>query len=145
MKYLLPLVLCLSAVLSAQNTVRVHLVEPKAGFVDAATKSRDETRKDLAGRLAKKNKVLRLVPEAEAQVIVELQSVQMVDGSLQTTPNLGGGVETKAAKTFEGKALLKVGDYQTEIVKQGVFTTIVAARIADEVEQWVKDNRSRLP
>ena len=142
-------VLTLGIDASAQSPVRVFVAVPPnpSGFVDRAMKDRDATVKDLIGELKRKKKTLTVVDaESAADIIVELSSVAIVDGDLQTRANpVGGGATTSATKQYRGVAKLKVGEYATELTAQANFTFLVASHIAGDVDKWVKDNHDRLP
>lgn len=135
-----------STPVAAQSPVRVHVVPTPTGFIDKAAKYRNDTHKELQDELKGKKKQLTLVDSPEAaQIVVELLSVEIVDGALHSTRAIfGGGVDTKPVKEFEAKAVLKVGDYTSDLVRRGPFTATVASRLAKDVGTWIKDNRAQL-
>ena len=135
-----------TAAAAQESIVRVYVSTPSAAgeFVDKASKMRAETVATLVDRLKSKKKKIAVIDSLEAaDVAVELTSVEIVDGAIRTTPDIYG-VKSEAQKVYRGVATLRVGDYTTEFTQQRMFTALVAAFLADDVEKWVKDNRDQI-
>jgi hypothetical protein len=109
------------------------------GFTDPS-KNRQDSMKDLQKRL-EKSKVVRLVPsESEAVAIIEV-----LDRTTTRETNLWGRQNRSSVAVR-----LHAGDYSTEFSgesgSKGVMTGYgaAAAKVADQVESWIRENRERL-
>ncbi|HXI99495.1 MAG TPA: hypothetical protein VNG73_11180, partial [Gemmatimonadaceae bacterium] len=119
-----------------QVKVYVFTAPPAGGFVDEASKHRTETTKEIVSRLQSKKKTITVVTSKDAaDVTLEVLSVELADGALQTRANaIGGGARTSAQKEYRVVTKLAVGDYLTPITHQAMFTNLAAGKIADDVD-----------
>ena len=134
--------------------VPVHIVTPKAEFVDEALQARIDSTKDLQ-KIRWDKKLVQLVDSpAEAVVVVEVigRSAGATDARKVTRDVVTGqlGSEAKGVKLVTLK--LTAGDYSTEIVGQEAENSMglepswsgAAVDARSRVQKWVKANREKL-
>lgn len=147
---------CLLSVLGAQTILPQRLINV---FVDAGadgftSAGGGDSAKDLAKSLQGKNKTLRVVDAAsEADVVVYVRSREERKklGSIITNVNKSddGKHSTTTTRpteetTYIVHAVIKAGDFQTDLDGEGMTWRWAADRIAGRVDSWVKQNSSRL-
>ncbi len=147
---------CLLSVLGAQTILPQSLITV---FVDAGsdgftTAGAGDSVKDLAKSLRGKEKSLRVVDSAsEADVLVYVTSREERKklGSIITNTNKsndGKNTTTTTTPTEETTyivhAVIRSGDFQTQVDGEGMTWRWAADRIAGRVDSWVKQNTPRL-
>lgn len=134
--------------------VAMFVVSPVAesGFVDAKLKDRLDSTKDLLLHLDKKT--VRVVQtREEATIVVEVLGRSTDESSTRvlTREPWTGSVGSKARTQKVVVAKLTVGDYSTDLI--GIneendyspgYWSLAAARVAGQIEKWIKDNRAQL-
>ncbi len=156
MKYFRIFFFCLITILCAQTAWPQRLINV---FVDAGadgftSAGGGDSARDLAKSLRGKDKTLRVVDSAaEADVVVYIRSREEKKklGSIITNVNKsddGKNTTTTTRPTEETTyivhALIRAGDFQTDLDGEGMTWRWAADRIAGRVESWVKQNSARL-
>jgi len=150
MSVLLVTVLCYSLLIpstvsQSAEAVQVYLftAHPANGITDQASKDRDRSVKNIAGRL-KRDKAIKLVPSRDgADVIVEVAET-IVTRSTGTERDHGILGKTKDDEWL-CRATLRFGDdYSTEMRGQHLLYAIADVQVADGVKDWIKENRERI-
>lgn len=142
---------------SESRPVRVYVftAAPEGGFVDEGSKQRADSLKDLREALGKKKKVATLVEDRSlAEMTLEVVNRDRAltgNTSSRVDPVFGGSVKTTADRAETVRVGLTVGDYSTEVIgacPQGQVVRCwrtAANDAAGKVEDWIKDNATRIP
>jgi hypothetical protein len=133
--------------------IYVFIKADPSGFVDADSKDRQDTLTDLRKALSKK-KGLSVVDDPKAAgVSVEILGRGFEEtGGLNVRSPLELGPDLKPNREMTIRSRLLVGDYETPIVAQNSPGALfqsgrwqdLAGKLANQIEKWVKDNRSKL-
>jgi 2-C-methyl-D-erythritol 4-phosphate cytidylyltransferase len=151
----LTMVLMASSLLFAQKDktqlFKVYVFTAEAKYVDADSKARADSVKDLLRFIENKKKTMVLVEDRKsAEMTLEVLGRDLVaTGSMTTAwdPVLG---DTKTTQNVAGTLWVKmtVGDYSTKIVgRGGAFAgawSVAADDISAKVDRWIKDNGAKV-
>ncbi len=130
---------------------RVYVFTAEAKFIDADSKARADSVKDVRRHLQNKKKTVVLVEDRRgADLTLEVLGRDLVPTGDMTTawdPVLG---DTKTTQNVAGTLWIKmtVGDYSTKIVgRGGAFAgawSVAADDISAKVDRWIKDNGAKV-
>jgi hypothetical protein len=130
---------------------RVYVFAAEAKFVDADSKARADSVKDVRRHLQNKKKTVVLVEDrASADMTLEVLGRDLVPTGDMTTgrdPVLG---YTRTTQDVAGTLWVKmtVGDYSTKVVgRGGAFAgawSVAADDVSAKVDQWIKDNGAKV-
>jgi hypothetical protein len=130
---------------------RVYVFTKEAKFVDADSKARADSVKDVRRHLENKKKTVAVVDErGGADMTLEVLGRDLVPTGDMTTawdPVLGN---TKTTQNIAGTLWVKltVGDYSTTVVgRGGAFAgawSVAADDISAKVDRWIKDNGAKV-
>jgi hypothetical protein len=130
---------------------RVYVFTAEAKYVDADSKAREDSVKDLRRFLENKKKTLVLVEDRRsADMTLEVLGRDLVPTGNMTTawdPVLG---ETKTTQDSGSTLWVKmtVGDYSTRIIGHGpAFAAayrVAADDVSAKVDRWIKDNGAKV-
>ena len=151
----LAMVLMASSVVFVQKDksgpLRVYVFTKEAKFVDADSKARADSVKDVRRHLENKKKTVALVDDrGSADMTLEVLGRDLVPTGDMTTvwdPVLGN---TKTTQNAAGTLWVKmtVGDYSTTVVgRGGAFAgawSVAADDVSAKVDQWIKDNGAKV-
>jgi hypothetical protein len=151
----LTMVLMASSLLFAQKDktgpFRVYVFTAEAKYVDADSKARADSVKDLRRVLEYKKKTVVLVEDRKsAEMTLEVLGRDIVPTGNMTTawdPVLG---ETKTTQDTGSTLWVKmtVGDYSTRIIGHGPALVaayrVAAGEISEKVDRWIKDNGAKV-
>jgi hypothetical protein len=151
----LTMVLMASSLLFAQKDktgpFRVYVFTAEAKYVDAESKARVDSVKDVRRHLENKKKTVVLVEDRKsADMTLEVLGRDLVPtGDMTTTWDPGLG-DTKTTQNVAGTLWVKmtVGDYSTKVVgRGGAFLgawSVAADDISAKVDRWIKDNSAKV-
>jgi hypothetical protein len=151
----LALLLMASSLVFAQKDktgpFRVYVFTKEAKFIDAESKARTDSVKDVRRHLENKKKTLVVVDDrASADMTLEVLGRDLVPTGNMTTmwdPVLGN---TQSTQNVAGTLWVKltVGDYSTTVVgRGGAFAgawSVAADDISAKVDRWIKDNGAKV-
>jgi hypothetical protein len=151
----LTMVLMAAAPLFAQKDktepFRVYVFTAEAKFIDADSKARADSVKDVRRHLENKKKTVALVEDRRgADMTLEVLGRDLVPTGDMTTaldPVLG---DTRTTQNVAGTLWVRmtVGDYSTKIVgRGGGFAgawSVAADDISAKVDRWIKDNGAKV-
>ncbi len=130
---------------------RVYVFTAEAKFVDADSKARADSVKDVRRHLQNKKKTVVLVEDRRgADMTLEVLGRDLVPTGDMTTawdPVLG---DTKTTQNVAGTLWIKmtVGDYSTKIIgRGGAFAgawSVAADDVSAKVDRWIKDNGAKV-
>jgi hypothetical protein len=130
---------------------RVYVFTAEAKFIDADSKARADSVKDVRRHLENKKKTVTLVEDRKsADMTLEVLGRDLVPTGDMTTawdPVLG---DTKTTQNVAGTLWVKmtVGDYSTKVVgRGGAFVgawSVAADDVSAKVDRWIKDNGAKV-
>jgi hypothetical protein len=129
-------------------TVFLGTATTVGGFTDP-NKERTDSMKDLAEALGKKKNVTLVAEAEDAVIVLEVQGRSVREDSGSFTKAFGGKNEVKRVVVK-----LTVGDFSAELAGEsagggfgppgrGVWKK-AAYKLADQIENWIEENRARL-
>lgn len=134
-------------------SVYVFTAETEGGFVDADSKQRADSVRDLREALRKKKTVIVVESSDDADLLVEVLRRGLDEtGKTSTKTSAGlGGLYSTTTKDTEAmvRTKLTVGEYSTEIVgkNDGRITNVwrtAANNAANQIDKWINANRDRV-
>jgi hypothetical protein len=151
----LTMVLMASSLVFAQKDktgpFRVYVFTAEAKYIDAESKARTDSVKDLCRFFENKKKTMVLVEDRKsAEMTLEVLGRDLVPTGSMTTawdPVLG---DTKTTQDVAGTLWVRmtVGDYSTRIVGQGPAFVgayrVAAADVLAKLDRWIKDNGAKV-
>jgi hypothetical protein len=151
----LAMLLLASSLMLAQKDktgpLRVYVFTAEAKFIDADSKARADSVKDVRRHLENKKKTVVLVEDRKsADMTLEVLGRNLVPTGDMTTawdPVLG---ETKTTQDNSATLWVKmtVGDYSTRIIGHGpafaAAWSVAADDISAKVDRWIKDNGAKV-
>jgi hypothetical protein len=130
---------------------KVYVFTAEAKYVDAESKARTDSVKDLCRVLGYKKKTVVLVEDRKsAEMTLEVLGRDIVPTGNMTTawdPVLG---ETKTTQDTGSTLWVKmtVGDYSTRIIGHGpglvAAYRVAAGEISEKIDRWIKDNGAKV-
>ncbi len=129
---------------------RVYVFTAEAKYIDAESKARTDSVKDLCRFLDKKKTMVLVEDRKSAEMTLEVLGRDLVaTGSMTTAwdPVLG---DTKTTQDVAGTLWVRmtVGDYSTRIVGQGPAFVgayrVAAADVLAKLDRWIKDNGAKV-
>ncbi len=150
----LAMLLMVSSLVFAQKgetgPFRVYVFTAEAKYVDAESKARTDSVKDLRRFLDKKKTMVLVEDRKSAEMTLEVLGRDLVPTGNMTTawdPVLG---ETKTTQDTGSTLWVKmtVGDYSTRIIGNGPAFVgayrVAAADLLAKVDRWIKDNGAKV-
>ena len=133
--------------------VYVFTATDPGGFIDADSKQRSDSVKDIVKQLRNKDREVALVDHAaDADLILEVMGRGWEDnGSTSVSRSQYGTTTATKDRGVTVYTRLAVGEYATGI--KGYYYdelmirpwTMAAASVANQVVRWIKDNDARVP
>jgi hypothetical protein len=133
----------------SQDHVRVYVATGTDGIAGPGA---GDSALDLLKALRHKERLTVVGSEAEADVVVRVQSRETAHGvggfTTYTTKSKDGKSHTTAMPTQSTirvvHATLEMGSYRLDLKGEHPFWSGAAGKVADQVDHWVKENHSRV-